>query len=300
MLPSATEVIYLLGLGDLLTGVSHECDYPPPALGKRKIVRAAIQCHGLSSHEIDGIVRESLRRGEAIYQIDVEQLKAADPDLILTQALCEVCAAPYQYVQEAVTQLRRKPDILSLNPKGLEDVLKDVERVGEATGRVREAEAAVALLRGRIQRVAERAATVRRRPRVLCLEWLDPLMASGHWVPEMVALAGGQEVLGNLGAPAARIEWDRVSSFAPEILFLMPCGFTVDQVLHEVPLLTKLPGWKDLPAVQRGKVYAVHGHAYYSRSGPRLVDGLEILAHLMHPALFPGPIPEGAAEPVDR
>ncbi|MFQ5881556.1 MAG: cobalamin-binding protein [Candidatus Methylomirabilales bacterium] len=300
LLPSATEIVCLLGLGDQLTGVSHECDYPPEAHGKRKIIRPVLDSHRLSSQEIDAIVRDSLQQGEGIYQIDIEALKAADPDLILTQELCDVCAAPYQHVLEAVTKLLRKPEILSLNPQRLGDVLKDVERVGEATGRLRKAERVVTLLQGRIQTVVERMAKVAARSRVFCLEWLEPLMASGHWIPEMVALAGGVEGLGSLGAPSRRVEWDRVLSFAPEILILMPCGFTIDRVLQEIYLLTRLPGWDDLPAVQGGKVFAVNGHVYYSRPGPRLVDGLEILAHLIHPELFPGPIPEGAAKAVHR
>lgn len=300
LLPSATEIVYLLGLGDQLSGVSHECDYPPLALDKRKIIRPAIESAGLSSQEIDARVRESLERREGIYQIDLGGLKAADPDLILTQELCDVCAPPYQDVLEAVTRLPRKPEVLSLNPQRLGDVLRDIERVGEATGRLTEAKEVVTSLTERIETVAKRAAKAPMRPTVLCLEWLDPLMASGHWVPEMVALAGGRETLGNLGAPARRIEWEQVLSCAPEIVILMPCGFAVDRVLEETHLLTRLPGWGDLPAVQKGKVFAVDGHAYYSRSGPRLVDGLEILAHLTHPELFPGPIPEGAAQAVHR
>jgi iron complex transport system substrate-binding protein len=300
LLPSATEIVYLLGLGDDLTGVSHECDYPAAALGKRKIIAPAFEGSGLSSREIDTSVRTFLGRGEGIYRIDLEALQAADPDLILTQELCDVCAAPYQDVLEAVTHLPRKPEVLSLNPQHLRDVLQDVERVGEATGRLREAAQAVASLTERIDRVERRAAKAKTRPPVACLEWLDPIMASGHWVPEMVALAGGREVLGKAGEPSERVEWERVLSCAPEILILMPCGFSVDRTLDEIHLLTNRPGWEDLPAVRQGKVFAVNGHAYFSRSGPRLVDGIEILAHLVHPELFTDLIPAGAARTVDR
>ncbi|MFQ5960419.1 MAG: cobalamin-binding protein [Candidatus Methylomirabilales bacterium] len=300
LLPSATEIVYLLGLGDQLTGVSHECDYPPVALGKRKIIRPAFEGSTLSSQEIDARVRAAFARREGIYQIDLEALKAADPDLILTQELCDVCAAPYEDVLEVVTKLPRKPEVLSLDPQRLGDVLRDVERVGEATGRLREAEDAVTSLEERVAIVAEQAAKTMARPKVLCLEWLDPLMASGHWIPEMVALAGGIEPVGKLGIPSRRVGWEEVLSSAPDILVLMPCGFAVERVLKEIHLVTGLPEWKDLPAVQAGKVFAVNGHAYYSRSGPRLVDGLEILAHIIHPALFPGPTPEGAVKRVDR
>ncbi len=300
LLPSATEIVYLLGLGDQLTGVSHECDYPPAALGKRKIIRPAFDSSELTSYEIDAQVRTTYAEGEGIYHLDLEALKAADPDLILTQELCDVCAPPYQDVLQVVTKLPRKPEVLSLDPQRLGDVLKDVERVGEATGRLREAEAAVTSLKERIEIVAERTATDTQPPKVVCLEWLDPLMASGHWIPEMVGLAGGIEPLGNLGSPSRRVEWEQVVSCAPEILILMPCGFAVDRVLDEIHLLTRLAGWDGLSAVQREKVFAVNGHAYYNRSGPRLVDGLEILAHLIHPELFPGPAPDGALKRVDQ
>jgi iron complex transport system substrate-binding protein len=300
LLPSATEIVFLLGLGEKLTGVSHECDYPAEALGKPKIIRLAFESSGLSSQEIDARVRAAYARGEGIYHIDLEVLKAADPDLILTQELCDVCAAPYQDVVEVVTKLPRKPEVLSLDPQRLGDVLKDVERVGEATGRLREAAEAVTSLKERIAIVVERAAKTTARPKVLCLEWLDPLMASGHWIPEMVALAGGEEPLGRVGAPSRRVEWEQVRSCLPEILIVMPCGYTVDQVLGKIHLLRRLPGWDDLPAVQQEKVFAVNGHAYYSRSGPRLVDGLEIMAHLIQPELFPGPAPEGSLKRVGQ
>jgi iron complex transport system substrate-binding protein len=294
LLPSATEIVYLLRLGNQLTGVSHECDYPPDALRKPKIVKAALGSHRMSSREIDDAVLALRTQGEGVYQIDLEALRAADPSLILTQEICDVCATPYAQVQEAVTKLPRKPEILSLNPQRLDDVLQDIQRVGDATGRVKEAEAVRRLLQERIQGVTERARLAKVRPKVFCLEWLDPIMASGHWVPEMVALAGGIDALGECGAPSRRIAWDRVLAFAPEVLVLMPCGFDIERTLQEVHLLTALPGWEGLPAVQKGQVFAVNGHAYYNRSGPRLVDGLEILAHMIHPELFPAGVPEGA------
>lgn len=300
LLPSATEIVYLLGLGEQLTGVSHECDYPPAALGKRKIIKSAIASSELTSQEIDCHVSALLERGEGIYQIDLEALKSADPDLILTQKLCDVCAAPYQTVLEAVTKLPRKPEVLSLDPERLGDVLKDIGRVGEATGRLKEAEEAATSLKERIEAVAVRAAKATTRPQVVCLEWMDPIMASGHWLPEMVDLAGGRESLGKVAALSRRVEWEQVLSAAPEILILTPCGFTVDRVLEEMHILTRRPGWDGLPAVRRGRVFAVNGHAYFARPGPRLVDGLEILAHLLHPELFPGPIPEDAVRIVHR
>lgn len=300
LLPSATEIVYLLGLGEELTGVSHECDYPPAALGKPKIIKPALASAGLSSHEIDRRVWTLLQRGEGIYQIDLEALRTADPDLVLTQELCEVCAAPYQEVLEAVKKLCRKSEVLSLNPQRLADVLEDIERIGEATGHLKEAAGAVAALQERVERVERQTTGAITRPTVVCLEWLDPLMASGHWIPEMVALAGGIDPLGNPGAPSRTVEWEQVRSSAPEIVILMPCGFSVERCLEEFHVLTRLPGWDSLPAVQNRKVFAVNGHAYYSRSGPRLADGLEILARLVHPNLFLGPVSEKAAKAVVR
>ncbi|MFQ5846488.1 MAG: cobalamin-binding protein [Candidatus Methylomirabilales bacterium] len=300
LLPSATEIVYLLGLGEQLVGVSHECDYPPAARGKPKIIKSAIASSGSTSREIDTRVRTFLERGEGIYRIDREALEAADPDLILTQELCEVCAAPYREVVAAAATLLRKPEILSLDPQCFDDVLTDVSRVGEATGRLGEAEKVVASLQARIERVTQGAAKAPTRPTVVCLEWLDPVMVSGHWIPEMVALAGGTEVLGNPGAPSRRVAWEQVLSAAPAVLILMPCGFSVERVLGEIHLLTGLPGWAGLPAVRCGRVFAVNGHALYSRSGPRLVEGIEVLAHLVHPELFPGPVPENAVRTVSR
>ncbi len=300
LLPSATEIVYLLGLGNQLTGVSHECDYPPAALGHRKIIRPAFDTSTLTSHEIDARVRAAFTHGGGVYQIDLEALKAAEPDLILTQELCDVCAAPYQDVLEVVTQLARKPEVLSLDPLHLGDVLKDIVRVGEATGRVREADEAVASLKERIDMIAEQAAKTKTRPRVVCLEWLAPLMACGHWIPEMVALAGGTEPLGMAGEQSRRVEWAQVVACAPEILILMPCGFSVKRVLEEMDVVTSLPGWDTLPAVQKGKVFAVNGHALYSRSGPRLVNGLEVLAHAIHPEAFPKPFPDNIVKRVER
>jgi iron complex transport system substrate-binding protein len=300
LLPSATEIVYLLGLENQLYGVSHECDYPPAALGKPTVIHPAFETAGLGSRQIDTRVRASLGRGEGIYQIDLEALREADPDLILTQELCDVCAAPYRDVLEAATHLPRKPEVLSLNPQRLADVLHDVERVGAAAGRLTRAERAVALLKERVEAVAERGAKAATRPKVVCLEWLDPPMAAGHWTPEMVALAGGFEPLGDPGTPSRRVEWEQILACAPDILILMPCGFAVQRVLEEVHLLTALPGWRELPAVERGRVFAANGHAYYSRPGPRLVDGLEILARLVHPELFAGPVPQDAVMTVDR
>jgi iron complex transport system substrate-binding protein len=291
LLPSATEIVYALGLGDQLYGVSHECDYPPEAAAKPTLIRSAFDQSTLSSLEIDHAVMERLRSGEGVYTIDQDLLRQAEPDLILTQELCDVCAVPYSEVKRAVDQLVSQPRLLPLSPSLLGDVLQDISRVGEATGKQEQAESLVRRLRERIDRVTARTSTAAERPFTFCLEWADPLYVAGHWIPEMVEMAGGIDGLGGKGKPSVQIEWERVVSYAPEVVILMPCGFDVERAVREMPLLTRLPGWSDLPAVQRGQVYAVNATAYFSRSGPRLVDGLELLAKILHPELFPGPIP---------
>jgi iron complex transport system substrate-binding protein len=298
LLPSATEIVYALGLGDQLCGVSHECDYPPEAAAKPALIRSVFDQSTLSSLEIDHAVIDRLRRGEGVYTIDLDLLRQAEPDLILTQELCDVCAVPYSEVQRAVDQLVSRPRLLPLSPSLLGDVLQDINRVGEATGREEQAGFLVRRLRERIDRVTARTATAAERPATFCLEWADPLYVAGHWIPEMVEMAGGIDGLGGKGKPSVPIEWERVVSYAPEVVILMPCGFDVERAVREVPLLTRLPGWLDLPAVQRGQVYAVNATAYFSRSGPRLVDGLELLAKILHPELFPGPIHGEVARPI--
>ena len=298
LLPSATEIVYALGLGDQLYGVSHECDYPPEAAAKPTLIRSVFDQSSLSSLEIDHAVMKRLRSGEGVYTIDLDLLRQAEPDLILTQELCDVCAVPYSEVKLAVDQLVSQPRLLPLSPSLLGDVLQDISRVGEATGREEQAGFLVRRLRERIDRVTARTATAAERPATFCLEWADPLYVAGHWIPEMVEMAGGIDGLGVKGKPSVQIEWERVIKYAPEVVILMPCGFDVERAVREMPLLTRLPGWSDLPAVQRGQVYAVNATAYFSRSGPRLVDGLELLAKLLHPELFPGAIPGEAARRV--
>jgi len=298
LLPSATEIVYALGLGDQLYGVSHACDYPPEAAAKPALIRSAFDQSSLSSLEIDHAVMERHRRGEGVYTIDQDLLRQAEPDLILTQELCDVCAVPYSEVKRAVDQLVSQPRLLPLSPSLLGDVLQDISRVGEATGREEQAGFLVRRLRERIDRVTARTATAAERPATFCLEWADPLYVAGHWIPEMVEMAGGIDGLGGKGKPSVPIEWERVVGYAPEVVILMPCGFDVERAVREMPLLTRLPGWLDLPAVQRGQVYAVNATAYFSRSGPRLVDGLELLAKILHPELFPGPIPGEVARPL--
>lgn len=287
LLPSATEIAFALGLGDSVVAVTHECDYPPEARTRQIVVKSIIDAARDGSAEIDQTIGKLLRAKKGIYTIDLPRFMEASPDLILTQELCDVCAVDYNEVVAAAQSLARKPEIISLAPSLLSDVLRDIELVGEAAGKKLEAEALVSRLKNRIDRVREQASCSDYRPRVACIEWLDPIYSAGHWVPEMVEWAGGIDGLGKKGRPSEKIDWDRIVQAAPEAIVLMPCGFEIERILREMHLLYRLPGWSDLPAVHKGNVFAVNGSAYFNRSGPRLVDGLEILAQIIHPEIFP-------------
>jgi iron complex transport system substrate-binding protein len=281
LLPGATEIAYLLGLGDQIVGVTHECDYPHEAKQKPVVVRSVIDSSQLSCPEIDRRVGELLQAGRGLYSIDEAAFLASGPDVILTQGLCDVCALDYDDVVKAAQRLPRMPAILSLNPHSLSDVLEDISRVGAATGRETAAEALVQDLRRRIDEVGIREPEY--RPRVVCLEWFEPLYVAGHWVPELVTLAGGFDPLGRKGEPSFKIEWQSVLDAKPDVILLMPCGFDVRRAVKESTPLRNLNGWNDLPAVKTGNVYALNGSAYFSRPGPRLVNGLEILARIIRP-----------------
>ena len=287
LLPSATEIAFALGLGDEIVGVTHECDYPPEAKKKPVVVHSAIDSCRLTSSEIDHQVGDLLQAGKNLYMIDDDVFKAAVPDVILTQGLCDVCALDYNDVVKAAQCLPHTPTIVSLIPHCLADVLDDILRVGEATQRHRKAETLVLDLKRRVEAVRQHGARFLSGPRVACIEWFDPIYAAGHWVPEMVELAGANDGLGRKGEPSAKIQWTQVLKFQPDIIVLMPCGFDVPRTMQESTLLQKLDGWSEIPAVKAGKVFAVNGHAYFSRPGPRLVDGLEILAQIVHPEIFP-------------
>ncbi len=287
LLPGATEIAFALGLGDDVVGVTHECDYPAEARQKPVVVRSLIDSHRMTSLEIDRWVSERLGSNQGLYMIDEERLREAAPDVILTQGLCDVCAIDYNEVVTASETLANKPKIVSLTPNCLTDVLSDLTRVGEATGQRQKAEQVIRDLEQRISAVREGVARPSPRPRVACLEWFDPIYAAGHWVPEMVELAGGHDVLGRNGEPSAKIDWNKVVELAPDVIVLMPCGFDVPRTLGEATVLERLAGWHNLPGVKAGRVFAVNGHAFFSRPGPRLVDGLELLGHIIHPEIFP-------------
>jgi iron complex transport system substrate-binding protein len=280
LLPSATEILFALGLGDQVAGVSHECDFPPEAKSKTVLIKSRIT-DTESAAAIDRQVREFLERGESLYSVDFERLRAIEPDLIVTQDLCHVCAATPDDLGAALAHLGRQPRVVTLNPHSLADVCADIRAVGEATGCAEKAETVVAEFERGIANV-ERSVAGLDRPRVLCLEWLDPPYVAGHWVPEMVERAGGVDVLGHQGKPSFRAEWDEVLATQPEVIVIMPCGYSLAAAELEFRNLRMPNGWMDLPAVRNGRVFVVEASGYFSRPGPRLADGLGILAGAIH------------------
>ena len=297
LLPSATEIVYALGLGDQLAAVTHECDFPPEAAHKPVITRSVLP-HGLGSGEIDEAVRGQLNESHSLYAIDQDLLAETQPDLILTQQLCDVCAVSYNDVLGAVRSLPSPaPRVLNLEPNSLEDVLDTIRLVGLAAGREAEASGVLAGLRARVKAVRERAGRAETRPRTVLLEWIDPLFCGGHWDPELVEIAGGVDAIGRMHQPSTQVSWESVRDFAPEVLVIAQCGFGVERSAQDMPTLASLPGYRDLPAVRDGRVFIVNGSDYFSRPGPRLVDSLEILAGLIHPHLF-GPLQTSPAQVV--
>jgi len=285
-LPSATEMACALGLGDQLVGITHECDYPPEVEGKPVVVRNVLPIEKMNQPEIDAAVTQRMRDGLSLYQVDEKLLQELAPDIILTQDLCQVCAPSGNEVTQALQLLPKKPQILWLTPKSLEEIFDNLRELGGATGRMKEAQELIAAGRTRLEKVAAVTRNLSYRPRVFCMEWLDPVYCSGHWMPEMVEIAGGVDALARKGTDSVRIPWNDVLEWAPEILIITLCGFNLDKVIEQTPQLFNNPGWSELPAVRNSRVYAVDANSYFARPGPRVVEGTELLAHLFHPELF--------------
>jgi len=280
LVPHATELLFALGLGEDVVGVTHECDHPPAALTRTRVTADALP-PGLGSGEIDAAVRERTLRGDSIYELDTSMLAELEPDLIVTQALCPVCAVSYDEVAAIAAELPSKPELVSLDPKTLGETLGDVRTVAEATGRRREGVELIARTAGRIDRV-RLAVKGRRRARVAALEWLDPVFVAGHWTPQLIELAGGEDVLGLPGEPSQTATWEEVAAAAPEIVVVMPCGYDAARAHREA--LDHAQALTELGARQ---IVAVDASSYFSRPGPRLVDGLELLASILHPQSVP-------------
>jgi iron complex transport system substrate-binding protein len=281
LLPSATEIVCALGLADMLVGVSHECDYPAEVIADLpRLTRSAIP-HGLTSAEVDAAVSARLRRGESLYLLEEELLADLRSDLLITQELCEVCAVSFDDVCKLSARLPGQPKVISLAPPNLNGIFDDICTVATALGVPDRGERLNASLRARLNRVIE-SVRGQRRPRVFALEWLNPPFAAGHWVPEMISFAGGDEVLGRSGEKSFRVTWDQIIAVQPEIILLIPCGYSTEMAGREFDSLPKPQGWETIPAVQTGRVHALDASSYFSRPAPRCIDGIELLAGVFH------------------
>ncbi len=291
LLPSATEIVCALGLADSLVGVSHECDFPPEVVGRRIVTEPKID-PSQDSARIDAAVRELVRDGLSVYRIKTAELERLQPDLIVTQEHCEVCAVSYNEVVEATRALlHHTATIVSLKPVRLDDIFADMQRVADAAGCGGTGVELTERLRARLDVIRTRAQRVRSRPRVACIEWMEPLFAAGNWVPELVELGGGTYGLVPPGAHSPTMSWDDLTAYAPEVIIIMPCGFKLPQTQRELSRLIAHPAWRHLPAVRNRRVYAVDGNAYLNRPGPRIAESAELLAGLIQPGFFAAKIP---------
>ena len=302
LLPSATEIVCALGLSRQLVGVTHECDYPAEARSKPVMTRPTLDLVGASNATIDRRVRAAVESGAPLYEIDEAALRRAKPDLILTQELCHVCAPSYATVQELARAISPDITVLSLEPKSIEGIFNSITAVGAMTETERRAISLLGRLRGRLGRIEQKVDKARaagHRPlRVVGLEWLDPPMAVGHWVPEQIRRAGGWDLLGRDGEPAARTTWKDIRDVEPDMLLLMPCGFDLAGTIREFGRMRKPKAWADIVAVQRQNVIALDGSAYFSRPGPRVIDGIALLAEIFDPSRFVDVSPPMSWEPI--
>jgi iron complex transport system substrate-binding protein len=289
LLPSATEILYALGVGDQVVGITHECDFPPEVRGKPALIKPRVDPTAAPA-EIDRQVSELVARGESIYAVDADLLASLAPDLIVTQDLCQVCAASPDDLATALSRFSRPPRVLTLTPHSLADVWLDIIRTGEATKTSSRAEALAAELKAKVQAVACITVQVSARPRVACLEWLDPFYVGGHWVPEMVAIAGGEDVLGRAGHPSFKVSAGYIAKNNADVIIVMLCGYDAKRNAKEFTAAKFPPSWENLPAIRNRRIYAVDANSYFSRPGPRLADGVQLLAHLFNPRQFQSPV----------
>jgi iron complex transport system substrate-binding protein len=310
LLPSATEILYALGVGDQVVGITHECDFPPEAASKPALIKPRVDPTAAPA-EIDRQVSELIARGESIYAVDADLLDSLAPDLIVTQDLCHVCAASPDDLAAALSRFARSPRVLTLTPHSLDDVWQDIIHAGEATNTLPRAEALAAELKAKVRVVASSTAStpasasaqaagrnalqisasttaqaagrVATRPRVACLEWLDPFYVGGHWVPEMVKIAGGEDALGRAGQPSFKVSADDIAQSNADVIVVMLCGYDAKRNAKEFQATKIPPSWENLPAIRNRRIFAVDANSYFSRPGPRLANGVELLAHLLNP-----------------
>jgi iron complex transport system substrate-binding protein len=303
LLPSATEILFVLGLDEQIVGVSHECDFPPAARTKTVVIHSRIP-KDAAPEEIDRLVREFSAHGESVYSVDAEALRGLSPDLIVTQDLCHVCAASPEDLAGVLATFESKPEVLSLNPLDLGDVWRDILLVGEQTFRPHAAEKLIESIGEKLGELEQQIDSAKQeqpfsdRPAVAFLEWLQPIYVGGHWIPEMIKFAGGRDVCGEPSRPSFRVTLDDVVAAQPDFLVAAPCGYTATQAREEYCSIAFPSGWQDIPAVRNGRTYALDANSYFSRPGPRLVTGLEILAKLLHPAIEVSREAEGAIVPI--
>ena len=294
LLPSATEILFALGFDREVVGVSHECDFPEQARTKRVVIQSRIP-HGTAPAEIDRLIREYVSRGESLYAVDARALEELAPDLIITQDLCHVCAASPDDLGAALARFAERPEVLCLNPQDLGDVWRDILWVGEQTRRGRAAELLLERIGerlGALEKVVEESSE---RPRVAFLEWLQPFYVGGHWVPEMIELAGGHDVLGRVQTPSFRVTLEDIVAAAPDIILVSPCGYTAEQARNEYVAMAHTDEWNAIPSVRNGRVYALEANSYFSRPGPRLITGIEALAGIFHEGVHSGEEAQRAA-----
>ena len=298
LLPSSTELLFALGLGDQVIGVSDLCDYPAEAKSKPVVCRSQVDASALSSDQVEERVLQLLAAGQSPYQLDQEWLLHHSPDVVLTQDLCYVCEVDAAEVNDAVRDMPSAPRVVVLQPRTLGEIFESFRQVGEACGAAEAATSLVGMFQQRTQAVTEALKHIVRRPRVFSLEGINPIVIGGHWIPELLTLGGGCQDAYLPGCPAARLPWEKVRAYAPEKLYIDLCSSDLARNLREVPWLAAQDGWADLPAVRSGEVYLID-HVYFSRPGPRIVQGLEILAQLTHPDIFSGLIPTHVVAKLD-
>ena len=288
LLPAATEIVAALGFSDWLVGISHECDYPPEVARKPRVTRSHLHSAVLPSADLDREVQSALAAGEPLYHLDEALIRALQPDFILTQQLCDVCAVGYGSVAKFAATLPGPPRVITLEPRTLEELFLGILEVGIAFDALSKGNKLVYQLEKRVRVVRERCAVAESRPGTFLMEWIDPPFCAGHWNPELVEIAGGQELIGHTGAPSRRVAWQEVLDAQPEVLVIVCCGYSVERTRQDMEIARTYPGWDDLPAVRNRRVYLADGTAYFTVPGPRIVDSLEILAQMLHPELFPG------------
>lgn len=284
LLPAATEILYLLGSGKNIVGISEECNFPKDTKNK-KVVSFCLINRDLTSKEIDAKVSKSLSEGVLINRINDDLFVSLKPDLVITQELCKVCSITPNNIQKTLKQCNKMPNVLSLHPHSIKEILNDILQVGKIIGKGKQAKLKVKSLKLKVKKIQDKTKNLKKK-KVYCMEWMDPPYNGGHWIPEQVSIAGGIDDMSTKGGDSVRLIWEKIIEYDPEVLVLMPCGFSIERTKKELPRFLKKAEWQRLRAVKKGEVYLVNGPAFFNASGPRVIKGIEILAAILHPKLF--------------